>query len=90
MDKTKDDAFRNFLEKIQGQNKAGLLINTLQLKYERETAGEDADKDTDLWLNVFDKSFKHPEILIDDHFNNDSGPYGNCGKSCCSAVEQNW
>ena len=44
MDKTKDDAFRNFLEKIQGQNKAGLLINTLQLKYERETAGEDADK----------------------------------------------
>ena len=48
------------------------------------------DKDTDLWLNVFDKSFKQPEILIDDHFNNDSGPYGNCGKSCCSAVEQNW
>lgn len=49
------------------------------------------DKDTDLWLNVFDKSFK-PEILIDSHFNNDSdgGPYGNCGKSCCSAVEQNW
>jgi hypothetical protein len=44
MDKTKDDAFRNFLEKIQGQNKAGLLISTLQLKYERETAGEDADK----------------------------------------------
>ena len=44
MDKTKDDAFSNFLEKIQGQNKAGLLINTLQLKYERETAGEDADK----------------------------------------------
>jgi hypothetical protein len=44
MDKTKDDAFRNFLEKIQGQNKTGLLISTLQLKYERETAGEDADK----------------------------------------------
>ncbi len=44
MDKTKDDAFRNFLEKIQGQNKTGLLLSTLQLKYERETAGEDADK----------------------------------------------
>lgn len=44
MDNTKDDAFRNFLEKIQGQNKSGLLISTLQLKYDRETAGEDADK----------------------------------------------
>ena len=43
------------------------------------------EKDTDLWLNVFDKSFKQPEILIDS-----DGPYGNCGKSCCSAVEQNW
>jgi len=49
------------------------------------------EKDTDLWLNVFDKSFKQPEILIDsDHFNDDGGPYGNCGKSCCSAIEQNW
>ena len=52
MEKTKDEAFKDFLEKIQGQNKAGLLLSTLQLKYERETAGEDADKRGHCWRGL--------------------------------------
>ncbi len=40
----KDQAFKDFLEKIQGQNKAELLLSALTVKYGKETAGKDADK----------------------------------------------
>lgn len=44
MDKTNNEAFQKFLEKIQNQNKADLALQALQVKYEREMSGEDNDK----------------------------------------------
>lgn len=44
MDKTKDEAFQKFLEKIQKQNQTDFGMQLLQVKYEREQAGEDNDK----------------------------------------------
>lgn len=39
-----DPSFKAFLEKLQEQNSRGFLTQLAQLKSERETAGEDADK----------------------------------------------
>ena len=39
-----DDSFKAFLEKIQTQNQRGFITQLLQVKAEREIAGEDNDK----------------------------------------------
>lgn len=63
MDNNKDKEFKDFLEKIQGQNKAGLLLSALSVKYERETAGEDADE-RERQLNELFKTMEKVEKAI--------------------------
>lgn len=71
MDKTKDEAFIKFLEKIQGQNKADLALQALQVKYEREMAGEDNDKreeqlkEVATHLEKIEKAITGLEVKID-------------------------
>ena len=58
-----DKDFLKFLEKIQDQNKGGLALQALQVKYNREMAGEDNDKREEQ-LNSLANIFKNVEKAI--------------------------
>ena len=83
-----DPSFKAFLEKLQDQNNRGFLTQLAQLKSERETAGEDADKREEQLDEVI-SSLKEVRLAVTGiDINVDLSPLINIGENQTKLLEE--
>ena len=83
-----DPSFKAFLEKLQEQNSRGFATQLFQLKAERETAGEDADKSEEQLEEVI-SSLKEVKVAVTGiDINVDISPLVNIGENQTRLLEE--
>ena len=83
-----DPSFKAFLDKLQEQNNRGFITQLAQLKSERETAGEDADKREEQLEEVI-SSLKEVRVAVTGiDINVDLSPLINIGENQTRLLEE--
>ena len=83
-----DPSFKAFLEKLQEQNSRGFATQLFQLKAERETAGEDADKREEQLEEVISSLKEVKVAVIGIDINVDISPLVNIGENQTRLLEE--